>query len=337
MKIGVFDHLDGADVPLAQFFADRLTLVERYDQLGFFAYHVAEHHATPLGMAPSPSVFLSAVSQRTQQLRFGSLVYILPLYHPLRLAEEISMLDQLSHGRLQVGVGRGISPIEVGFFGVDVSQSQAIYLESFEVLIKALTGSQVTHHGQYFNFNEVPVVLRPLQQPHPPLWYGVGQIEGVDWCVDNNVNAVVNGSFERVRQITDRFRERWAARGKPVEQQTLMGTGRHVVIAETDAAAQSIAERAYARWHHRFMFLWRKHGKTPQFAQMPEDFKLACDIGIVVAGSAKTVLETLQSHVERTGVNYLLTRFAFGDLSLAESLESVDRFAADVMPTLLRR
>ncbi len=335
MKIGVFDHLDGADVALAQFFADRLTLVEHYDRHGFYAYHVAEHHSTPLGMAPSPSVFLAAVSQRTTQLRFGSLVYILPLYHPLRLAEEISMLDQLSNGRLQVGVGRGISPIEVGFFGVDVPQSQAIYLESFQVLIKALTGDQVTHSGKYFKFDQVPMVLKPLQQPHPPLWYGVGQIEGVDWCVDNNVNAVVNGSFERVRQITDRFRERWATRGKPLAQQTLMGTGRHVVIAQSDAAAEKIAERAYARWHHRFMYLWRAHGLTPQFAQMPEDFRLACEIGIVVAGSAKTVRATLTDHVERTGVNYLLTRFAFGDLSLAESLESVERFAADVMPSIL--
>ena len=334
MQIGVFDHLDGADVPLAQFFADRLTLVEHYDRLGFYAYHVAEHHATPLGMAPSPSIFLSAVSQRTKRLRFGSLVYILPLYHPLRLAEEISMLDQLSNGRLQVGVGRGISPIEVGFFGVDVAQSQAIYLESFQVLIQALSSSEVNHNGKYFNFRQVPVVLRPLQQPHPPLWYGVGQIEGVDWCVDNNVNAVVNGSFERVRQITDRFRERWAASGRPAAQQTLMGTGRHVVIAESDAAAETIAARAYARWHHRFMYLWRKHGQSPQFAQMPEDFRTACEIGIVVAGSAKTVRDTLANHVERTGVNYLLTRFAFGDLRLEESIESVERFAAQVMPEL---
>jgi alkanesulfonate monooxygenase SsuD/methylene tetrahydromethanopterin reductase-like flavin-dependent oxidoreductase (luciferase family) len=143
VKIGIFDHLDRRDVPLQQYYADRLALVEHYDRLGFHAYHVAEHHQTPLGLSPSPSVYLSAVAQRTSRLRFGPLVYILPLYHPLRLADEICMLDHLSGGRLELGVGRGISPIEVGYFGVDVAQSQAIYLESFEVLMKALrSGAQ---------------------------------------------------------------------------------------------------------------------------------------------------------------------------------------------------
>lgn len=334
MKIGIFDHLDGADVPLAQFFDDRLRLVEEYDRQGFYAYHVAEHHFTPLGMSPSPSVYLSAVAQRTKHIRFGSLVYILPLYHPLRLAEEICMLDQMSHGRFQVGVGRGISPIEVGFMGLEVAQSQAMYLESFQVILKALTQAQVNHEGQYYRFSKVPMVLKPLQQPHPPLWYGVGQIEGVDWCVENRVNAVVNGSFERVRQITDRFRARWAETGLPAADRTLMGTGRHVVVAGSDAQAQAIAARAYAKWHHRFMLLWREHGMSPMFAQMPEDFKVAVDMGIVVAGSATTVRETLLDHVRRTGVNYLLTRFAFGDLSLQESLESVERFCADIMPSI---
>src|SRR3954467_4318522 len=129
--IGIFDHLDSRGVALQQFYADRLRLVERYDQLGFHAYHVAEHHSTPLGLAPSPSVYLSAIAQRTKRIRFGPLVYILPLYHPLRLAEEISMLDHMSGGRLQLGIGRGISPIEVGFFGVQPAESPAIYLEAF--------------------------------------------------------------------------------------------------------------------------------------------------------------------------------------------------------------
>lgn len=334
MKIGVFDHLDSAGVPLARFYEDRLRLIEQYDRYGFYAYHVAEHHATPLGLAPSPSIFLSAIAQRTRSIRFGSLVYILPLYHPLRLAEEICMLDHMSNGRLQLGVGRGISPIEVGFFGVDVPQAPAMYLESYEVLIKALTHDHIDHEGKYYVFRGVPTVLRPLQQPHPPIWYGVGQIEGVDWCVENRVNAVVNGSFERVRQITDRFRERWASRTDSSGATTLMGTGRHIVVAGTDAAAEDIASRAYARWHHSFMLLWRQHGKAPQFAQMPEDYKTAVDMGIVVAGSSTTVRQMLLDHVQRTGVNYLLTRFAFGDLSYEESSESLERFVADIKPSV---
>src|SRR5215469_5396519 len=97
-KFGVFDHMAEAGVPLQQQLADRLTLVEAYDRLGFYAYQLAEHHGTPLGLAPSPSVFMAAVAQRTRRLRFGPLVYMLPLYHPLRLIEEVCMLDQMSGG-----------------------------------------------------------------------------------------------------------------------------------------------------------------------------------------------------------------------------------------------
>src|ERR1700738_1817780 len=98
MKFGVFDHLDRNDLPLQAFYAERLKIVEAYDRRGFHAYHTAEHHATPLGLAASPSVFLAAVAQRTRQLRFGPLVYLLPLYHPLRLIDEICLLDQMSGG-----------------------------------------------------------------------------------------------------------------------------------------------------------------------------------------------------------------------------------------------
>ena len=109
MKFGVFDHMDRGTVPLGEQYENRLKLIEAYDRAGIRTYHLAEHHATPLGMAPSPSVFLAAVAQRTRRLRFGPLVYTLPMYHPLRVAEEICMLDQMSGGRLDIGVGRGIS------------------------------------------------------------------------------------------------------------------------------------------------------------------------------------------------------------------------------------
>ena len=109
MEFGIFDHLDRSGLPLKEYYEARLKLIETYDRSGFYAYHVAEHHSTPLGMAPSPSVFLSAIAQRTRRLRFGPLVYALPLHHPLRLVEEICMLDHLSGGRLEIGFGRGSS------------------------------------------------------------------------------------------------------------------------------------------------------------------------------------------------------------------------------------
>src|SRR6202023_917102 len=139
MRFGVFDHLDRDDQSLGDYYRARLQIIEAYDRLGFYAYHVAEHHATPLGMAPSPSVFLSAVAQRTRRLRFGPLIFALPLHHPLRLIEEICMLDQMSGGRLEIGVGRGASPIELACYGVNPNQAQDLYAEGVELILKGLT------------------------------------------------------------------------------------------------------------------------------------------------------------------------------------------------------
>ena len=151
MKYGIFDHMDygGAQTP-ADFFENRLKLAELYDRQGFHAYHLAEHHATPLGMSPSPNVFLSALAQRTTTLRFGPLVYCLPLYHPLRLFEEICMLDQLSCGRLEMGIGRGISPIELDYFGLSKEDGPAMYREAFELILRGMEGGSLTFEGAHY-------------------------------------------------------------------------------------------------------------------------------------------------------------------------------------------
>src|SRR5581483_10532560 len=113
VRFGMFDWIDRRPAPLGQIYEERLQLIEAGEAAGFFCYHLAEHHATPLGMAPSPALFLAAAAQRTRTIRLGPLVYLLPLYEPLRLVEEVCMLDQLSGGRLELGVGRGVSPWEL--------------------------------------------------------------------------------------------------------------------------------------------------------------------------------------------------------------------------------
>ena len=112
LQFGLFDWIEWDQAPASDIFEQRLQMLEYADQAGFFCYHLAEHHVTPLSVAPSPTVFLAAAAQRTQRLRLGPLVYLLPFYNPLRLLHEICMLDHLSRGRLELGVGRGISPGE---------------------------------------------------------------------------------------------------------------------------------------------------------------------------------------------------------------------------------
>jgi alkanesulfonate monooxygenase SsuD/methylene tetrahydromethanopterin reductase-like flavin-dependent oxidoreductase (luciferase family) len=334
MKIGVFDHFDADGGSLAALYEWRLKLVEAYDRSGIDIYHLAEHHSTPLGMAPSPSVFLSAVAQRTRRLRFGPMVYTLSLHHPLRVMEEICMLDQMSGGRIELGVGRGISPLESTFYGVDPKQSRDIYVEVLDILLKAFQTQSLDHEGKFYRFKGTPIVIAPLQKPYPPLWYGVLGPEGVDWPAQHAMNIATNALAPATRAITARYRAQWQAAGRDPAKLPLLGMSRHIVIAETDAEALALARRSYARWHESFTHLWRLHGVAPISAAYPDTVEASMAIGMSFVGSPATVRAKLNEAIATTGVNYLLLRFAFGDMTLAEALRSVELFAHEVRPAL---
>jgi alkanesulfonate monooxygenase SsuD/methylene tetrahydromethanopterin reductase-like flavin-dependent oxidoreductase (luciferase family) len=253
MKFGIFDHLDRNDRPLHAFYQERLQFVEAYDRAGFYAYHTAEHHATPLGLAASPSVFLAAVAERTRNLRFGPLVYTLPLHHPLRLAEEICMLDYLSGGRVELGIGRGASPHELAYFGIDPDQAQAMYVEAYDVVMQALTQDTVDFSGRHYRFANVPIDIKPLQRPHPPVWYAVPVPEGAAWPAQHAINVVCGGPLPRVREITDRYRAEWAAAGRAPESLPLLGINRFVLAADGEAEAMALGRRAWPVFYASFM------------------------------------------------------------------------------------
>lgn len=333
LRFGVFDHMDRGTLPLADQYEQRLQLVEAYEQAGFHMYHVAEHHATPLGIAPSPSVYLAAVAQRTTRLNFGPLVYTLSMHHPLRVAEEICMLDQMSRGRLGVGFGRGVSPYEIGYYGVDPKDAQGLYHEGYQVIMQALTQDTVSFSGKHFTFRDVPIELTCYRKPLPPIWYGVGLPEGADWAAENGINIVCNGRAENVRAITDRYRDHWAARGQTGELPCL-GVSRHIVVAPSDAEARATASRAYKLWLDRLMHLWVKHGTRPQSLAFPDTFDEAQEAGLGIAGSPETVRRWVADEVERTGVNYLVCRMAFGDMRYDESLQSTQLFGRHVLAPL---
>ena len=328
--------MDRGTLPLAEHYENRLKLIEAYDRAGFYSYHVAEHHSTPLGMAPSPSVFLAAVAQRTKRLRFGPLIYPLPLHHPLRVMEEICMLDHLSRGRLDIGIGRGAVPYEIEYYGADPKEAQARYMEAYAVLVKALTSPVLNHEGKYFKFTDVPMEIAPLQQPHPPFWYGAVNEDGAAWAARNRINIVCNAPLDVVRDIMARYRKEWAAAGNDIADIPLMGMNRYVVIADSDREAYEIAERAYQVWKQCFYYLWNKRGGTPTHvtALYPPTFAEAQQRTYAIAGTAETVRRVLTEQATQAGNNYMICRFAFGDLSLAESLHSLAVFEREVMPAL---
>ena len=329
MKFGVFDHVDDSGLPLAEHLEMRLRLAETYDAHGFHCNHVAEHHGTPLGLAPSPGVLFAAMSQRTSRLRFGPLVYLLPIYHPLRLVEEVAMLDALSNGRFQLGVGRGVSPIELGFYGLDMAEQRERYDETLEVLLAGLSSDVLDFQGKHYAFDKVPMALRPVQRPHPPLWYGAGSPDSIRWCAQNGINMVTLALGERVRQAMDLYRSEWAGTAADMP---LIGVSRHVVVAETDAEAEALARRAYARWRGSMARLWEQRGSGfPLAAHLPLEWDAAAAMGHGCAGSPATV----RAFVEReaaAGISYFVSALAFGDLPTEAAIHSATLFAGEVMP-----
>ena len=332
MKFGIFDHLDRSDLPLHEYYEARLKLVEFYDRNDFYAYHIAEHHQTPLGMAPSPSVFLAAVAQRTRRLRFGPMIYALPLYHPIRMIEEICMLDQMSGGRLEMGFGRGASPTELEYFGQDPRHAQQIYNEALELVLQGLVEKTLTYHGQFFNFDNVPMELESFQKPYPPVWYGAHAPDSAARAARRGLQVIALDPPDEIRVTYDSFRAAWheAQGGKPLP---LMGIGRFIVVAPTDAEAVAIATRAYPQWHASFTHLRRLHNRVNPHPRPPTYDELV-KVGQGIAGSPATVTEFLRGQIAATGCNYLVGQFAFGDLSLEESMRSLDLFTQQVMPLL---
>ena len=334
LEFGIFDHLDRNDLPLADYYEERLKVIEAFDRAGFFAYHVAEHHFTPLGMAPSPSVFLSAIAQRTRRLRFGTFVYALPVHHPLRMIEEICMLDHMSGGRLEIGFGRGSVPYEIAFYGQNADERQEIYAERLELILQAFTATTFSWKGKYDQFENVPMEMAPLQKPHPPLWYGAHSPDSAERAARKGLHIVNNDVPAVTRATIARYRQTWREVNGDAAPAPKMGMVRFIVVAETDAAALAAARRAYLRWRASFSYLHEMHGTEPASSLRARDFDALVEQGQAVAGSPQTVIDFLKPQIADSGANYMVGQFAFGDLSLDEMLRSVALFSRDVMPAL---
>jgi hypothetical protein len=173
MKFGVFDHMGPRrGFPLGQLYADRLQLLEGLRPRRPHGLSSRRASLDPARLRRLARAVPRGGSAAHQTLRFGPLVYLLPFYHPLRLIEEICMLDQMSGGRLELGVGRGVSPFETKAYGLDFANTGEIYHEAFQLILKGLATDELTFEGKHYQFRNVPMILRPVQRPHPPLWYG---------------------------------------------------------------------------------------------------------------------------------------------------------------------
>jgi alkanesulfonate monooxygenase SsuD/methylene tetrahydromethanopterin reductase-like flavin-dependent oxidoreductase (luciferase family) len=334
LQFGIFDHLDDNGIPLADLFETRLKLIEQYDRAGFRSYHVAEHHSTPSGRASSPSVFLAAVAQRTKRLRFGPLLYVTPMYHPLRVAEEVVMLDHMSRGRLELGLGRGASPIEIASFDVDPTLAPAMNREATEVILKALAADVLNHEGKFYRCKNVRIAARPLQQPHPPLWFAPVEPSRAADAAKLKGNMVTSSMPNAaVKAIADAYRAAWQAQGNSEADMPLIGAVRHIVVADSDAQALDAARSAYRQWLRLRASLWDWAGvPLPIAVVYPEEFDEFASREMAVAGTPETVRRYVADTVAKTGITYLVSDMIFGSLPYEVASRSVELFAKEVMP-----
>lgn len=243
------------------------------------------------------------------------------------------MLDHMSGGRLELGVGRGVSPIEVGFYGVDPADGPRQFPEALHVIKQGLTSDALSFKGAFYEFTNVPMVLKPVQKPHPPLWYGLNTPEATVWAAKEKANIATLVPAPAARRVADRFRAEWARNGHPAEPAPLVGLIRHMVLAETEAEARNVAERAYRRWHRHFELLWVQRGiKISMAVPLPSEIGPLLGSGAAFAGTAVAARSYIAEQIETSGANYFVCDITFGDITLAEAMRSVELLGRQVMP-----
>ena len=372
LRFGVFDHIE--PVPgqrLDQIYRERLVQIERLDRAGFYAYHLAEHHTPAIhSLAPSQNVFLGSVAQRTTRMRFGPCVYVLPLHHPLRLIEEISMLDNLSDGRLEIGVGRG-GVMEAYFWGqeADPETNYARYLETLAIIREGLSHDQLTFAGRFHSFENLPMYLRPLQKPYPPMWYMSNPVT----AAMERRHTIIVGSIDGLAVAVPRYRAAWEEHqgvgARTVQgDEPMIGLVVHLVVADTDEDAMRIARPAWEKYRWNLaaprrleaekrgltQFMQTRDGSFGFVGERPKGLptrELRRDIdaelerfdqvkqgshpnrlgGVALAGTPRAVLEYMDEYLA-TGANYFVCSFQWGDITHENAMRSIELFASEVMP-----
>jgi alkanesulfonate monooxygenase SsuD/methylene tetrahydromethanopterin reductase-like flavin-dependent oxidoreductase (luciferase family) len=340
LEFGIFDWIEWSELPPAQIFEHKLRIAEAADKAGFYALQIAEHQGTPLSIDGSPSLLLAAAIQRTKRLRLGALTWCLPWYDPYRFYNEICMLDQMSGGRIELGVGRGVSPIESSFFGLkSVEESRERYREALDIFFAACAGKTLDFQGKYHAYAGLDLYNRPVQRPYPPLWFPSSDKNSIDFTARHGYHTVLNTTAAEAGKLYAQYRETWAKhRHDPGRHNAhvaapKLGKSQHVYIADTQAEAEKTGLAAYKVWAEHIAHLTRKHGK-PHLLNVDPTSPDA--VTRLVTGTPESVTQQLKEVIKEAGINYLLLVFSFGSLRPEEAMRSMDLFISRVMPALRR-
>ncbi len=325
MRFSVFsvtDHYPDQPRTIAQFYRQILDEIELADQLGFSAYFLAEHHFHEYGIVPSPPTLLGAAAQRTHRIGLGVAVSVLPFHHPLAVAEDYAMVDQLTGGRLVLGVGSGYLRHEFDGFGIGPWEKRFRFDEALEVLLQAWTGKPFSHHGVYYHMDDVRLAVTPLQQPHPPIWvailrpeaaYHVGQqgrhVMLIPYASCDTQADLVRVIGEHARGYTE------SSATDPPD----VAVAFHTYVSSSPEAARAEAEDALARYVRTRLYA-RQRGYDELHGA-----------GLILFGDPALVIERLQRFAD-AGMTHVMLLANFGALDPERVRASLERFAREVMP-----
>ncbi len=330
MRFGLVDHTEFLPgVPMGDVLADHRRFAQAADEAGLWGYHTTEHHLSALDATPSPGLYLATLATATEQIQLGSLVHIIPGYHPVRLAEEVIMLDHLTDGRFQFGVGKGVSPPEHRILDLATDRVADVFDDHLARIVDVLEGKPV---------DGAAVPFGAVQDPYPPIWYA----GNAHRAAELNLHAIIGGPPAVVARQVEEHRAILADRTAPprfnpgVERPTI-GATRHVLVdRDGDRAKRRAVEswRTYtAHINHHF---WRTGESAPRDPSFGGDAEAAAAVNALVAGSPAEVAESYVELAEVGGVEYLLGSFFWGDLELTEAMASFDLFVTDVIPAVER-
>ena len=337
MKIGIFDHVERLkSLSLHEQYDQRISMVKTAETLGFYSYHVAEHHHSPLTAAPVQGAYLGALASRTSRIRLCPLVYVLPLHHPIRVIEEICTLDNLTEGRLDIGFGRG-APVgdELAMWGQNPLESDSLYQESLQIIMQGLTREFVNFTGKHYDLQDLWMGIAPYQQPHPPIWIAGNPVK----AGRIGANLITEGTIDNLPKINDLY-SKTRSEHKSIEtvfhfdENPLLGVSKRILIGETDESALLRAKESFETYRSNFRKpLPDGNSRRPRIMIESEigkrilpwtiDFETAIEKEQIIAGSAESVIHFLEKYISNSGCNFLLLSFQWGNLNHEEAISTM--------------
>jgi len=309
MKVGILQFFGWRDrsVPLNSVYEAALERFAIMDQTGYDAVWLAEHHFSSFSVCPSVHMMGTMAAARTKRLRIGTAVSLAPFYNPLRLAEEVALLDVLSGGRVNWGAGRGFERSEFAAFGIPGEESAPRFHETVDIVLKAWTNQRLTYHGRFFDYDGVEVLPKPLQTPHPPVWMAASSTPAIEWAAGQGHSILMDPHSSRADLIGKR--QRYAAK---LAEAGFSDAGRDIPMArliavdETAEKAHAVAKRV-AEWTIA-AYIGRKdnvrQGGARDFGgKDPVEFYLD---DVMIHGTAESVADQILSFGEQIGMTYLM-------------------------------